>query len=426
MEPREYSAARAAAEIAAGRLTAERYVASYLERIAVRDKDVLAWASFDPDLALKQARARDKETPRGPLHGVPVGFKDIVDTVELPTEYGSPIYKHHRPQWDASCVALTKKAGGILMGKTATTEFAYRNPAPTRNPLNLAHTPGGSSSGSAAAVADFMVPIAIGSQTGGSTIRPASYCGVVGYKPTFGVINRAGVKPVAEAVDTVGVIAQTVEDAALYTRAVSGIEVPDFRRKPPNYPRVGFCRQSCWTEGEASMHEKLELAATILAKKGARLNEFVLGTEFDCLYADQIVVNERELARSLAFEYENHREKLSTLILSSIEKGWSIPQERYEAALLNAMHCRTGITRALLGYDFLLTPAAPGEAPRSTAATGSAVFNRAWTMLGVPCLTVPAYTGPSGLPIGVQIVGTYGADRDTLMWAEWARQMLTE
>lgn len=415
----------AAAEIAAGKLTAEEYVSACLERIAAREKDLRAWTCIDPEFALKQARERDKESRRGPLHGIPVGFKDIIDTVDLPTEYNSPIYQGNRPKWDASCVALTKKTGGIVMGKTATTEFAYRNPAPTRNPHNLGHTPGGSSSGSAAAVAAFMVPIAVGSQTGGSTIRPASFCGIVGYKPSFGVINRAGVKPVAESLDHVGVLARTVEDVALFIHAVTGIAIPDFWAKPANAPRVGFCRQPCWSDGESSMHEKLELAASTLAKKGAKVTELILGREFEGIYDDQVVINDYELARALAFEHQNHREKLSELIRGNIEKGWDVSRERYDVAIRNAMRYRTLFAAMMREYDFLLTPAAAGEALEGIALTGTAVFNRAWTMLGVPCLTVPAYTGPKGLPIGVQIVGRYGADTDSLRWAEWARRALT-
>jgi Asp-tRNA(Asn)/Glu-tRNA(Gln) amidotransferase A subunit family amidase len=426
MEPYEYSASAAAAEIAAGRLSAETYVSSCLERIAARDDDLLAWAFVDPRLALKHARERDRNERRGPLHGIPVGFKDIFDTVDFPTEYNSPIYKGHRPAWDASCVALTGRAGGIVMGKTATTEFAYRNPAPTRNPHNLSHTPGGSSSGSAAAVAAFMVPIAIGSQTGGSTIRPASYCGVVGYKPSFGVINRTGVKPVSESLDTVGVLARTVEDVALFTHAVTGLAHPDFRAATAGAPRIGFCRLPCWDEGDSCMHEKLELAASTLARKGAKLSELVLGKEFDAISDDQVAINDYEVARAMAFEYERHRDRLSAPIREIIERGYRVSRERYEVALGNAMRYRASFAQMMKNYDFVLTPAAAGEAPEGLAQTGSASFNRLWTLLGVPCLTVPAYKGPRGLPIGVQIVGAYGSDCDTLAWTQWTRRRLEE
>jgi len=416
----------AAGEIAAGRLTAERYVSSCLERIAAREKDVHAWAFLDPEFALEQARQRDKESPRGPLHGIPVGFKDIVDTVDLPTEYNSPIYKGHRPAWDASCVALTKRAGGIVLGKTVTTEFAYRHPGPTRNPHDLGHTPGGSSSGSAAAVADFMVPVAVGSQTGGSTIRPAAYCGVVGYKPSFGTINRFGVKPLSESLDHVGVLARTVEDVALFTHAMTGLGLPDLRTKPAGAPRVGFCRLPCWSEGEPSMHEKLELAASTLARKSARLSEIELGRDFAGIFADHVAINDYEVTRTLAFEQENHLDKLSARILENIRKSWNVPRARYDEAIRNAMRYRASFAAMMEDFDFVLTPAAPGEALEGLADTGSASFNRIWTLLGAPCVTVPAYRGPKGLPIGVQIVGACGSDRETLAWAEWTRRALLD
>ena len=412
------------AEIGAGRLTAEAYVSSCLERIAAREKDVRAWACIDPEFALRQARRRDKEPRRGPLHGIPVGFKDVIDTADLPTEYNSPIYKGHRPAWDAACVALTKKAGGIVMGKTATTEFAYRYPGPARNPRNINHTPGGSSSGSAAAVADFMVPIALGTQTGGSTIRPASYCGIVGYKPSFNLINRAGLKFVAESLDHVGVMARTVEDVALFAHAVSGVAMPAFGTAPPGSPRIGFYPQPRGNEDGPAMQEKLALAAGMLARKGARITECVLADEYAAMNNDHLAIIDFEAARAFEFEYQNHREKLSPLILENIENGWRCPRERYVSAMANAVKYRARLAERFNDYDFLLTPAAPGEAPAGIAGTGSSIFNRVWTLFGVPCVAVPAYIGPKGLPIGVQVVGPYGSDVQTLYWAEWVHRAL--
>ena len=421
-----YSAARAAAEIRSGRLTAEAYVSSCLERIAARENDVRAWACIDPDFALKQARQRDQEPHGGPLHGIPVGFKDVIDTADLPTEYNSPIYKGHRPKADAACVALARKAGGIVMGKTVTTEFAYRNPGPTRNPHNLGHTPGGSSSGSAAAVADFMVPIALGTQTGGSTIRPASFCGIVGYKPSFNLINRAGLKFVAESLDHVSVLARTVEDAALFAHAVSAIAMPVFGMAPSASPRIGFCRQPQWNEGTPAMHAALERAVTTLAGKGARISEQVLSEGFDDVVADHLAIIDFEAARAFAFEYQNHREKLSPLLLENIENGWRCSRERYDSAMTNAARYRALLGVRFADYDFVLTPAAPGEAPAGIARTGNSIFNRIWTLFGTPCVTVPAYSGPNGLPIGVQIVGPYRADSQTLFWADWVQRALAQ
>jgi Asp-tRNA(Asn)/Glu-tRNA(Gln) amidotransferase A subunit family amidase len=426
MDTCKYSASRALAEMRAGKLTPDAYVASCLERIAVRDPEVHAWAHIDPELAMRQARQRDRSGRGGPLEGIPIGFKDVIDTADLPTEYNSPIYRGHRPRWDASIVALAKKAGGIVMGKTATTEFAYRHPGPARNPHNLRHTPGGSSSGSAAAVADFMVPIAIGTQTGGSTIRPASYCGVVGYKPSFNYINRAGLKFVAESLDHLGVMARTVEDVALFMHAVSGIAIPDFASSPPPSPRVGFCRQPIWDRGDPAMREKMELAAQTLVRKGATVREFDLGAQFDTAMDDHAVIIDFEAARAFAFEYENHRDKLSSALIEHVEKGWGFSREQYDEGMARAVEYRALLPRQLREYDFLLTPAAPGEAPEGLASTGQALFNLLWSLFGTPCVTVPAYTGPKGLPIGVQIVGAYGADTQTLYWASWVERALAE
>lgn len=426
MDISKYSASRALAEMKAGRLTPETYVASCVERIAIRDREVNAWACMDPELAMRQARQRDRNGRGGLLEGIPVGFKDVIDTADLPTEYNSPIYKGHRPRWDAAIVALTKKAGGIVMGKTATTEFAYRHPGPARNPHNLRHTPGGSSSGSAAAVADFMVPIAIGTQTGGSTIRPASYCGIVGYKPSFNYINRAGLKFVAESLDHLAVLARSVEDVALFMNAVSGIAMPDLALSPPPSPRVGFCRQPDWEQGDPAMREKLELAARTLARRGAHVSDFVLGAPFDAAADDHMVIIDFEAARALAFEYQNHREKLSSALLEHLEKGWGFSRDQYDAAMARAVEYRAAISKRLNEYDFLLTPGAPGEAPEGLASTGNSLFNRLWSLFGTPCVSVPAYTGPKGLPIGVQIVGPYGADTRTLYWANWVERALAE
>src|SRR6266478_6832973 len=239
-DPLSLSARVAAQEIAAGRLAAEALVTACLDRIAARESVVGAWHHLDPDAALAAARQRDAEPPRGPLHGIPIAVKDLIDTAETPTGYGSPIYEGHRPAADAACVALARAAGAVALGKTVTTEFACFTAGKTANPHNPAHTPGGSSSGSAAAVADGMAPLALGTQTAGSVIRPAAYCGVVGYKPSFGLINRAGVKPLADSLDTVGVFARTVEDAAFFAGVLS--ERPALRnlRIPSEPPRFGL------------------------------------------------------------------------------------------------------------------------------------------------------------------------------------------
>ena len=238
----KFSAAEAAAAIAAGKLKSEALVAACLERVAQREEQVRAWAYIDPEYALEQARSRDRERPKSRLHGIPVGVKDVIDTCDMPTEYGSPIYRGHRPACDAACVAQVRELGGVILGKTVSTEFATRHPNKTRNPRNPAHTPGGSSSGSAAAVADFMVPIAFGTQTSSSIVRPAAFCGVIGYKPTFNLINRAGLKFLSESMDTLGALVRTVPDAALIAEELSGMAPTSFDGVATLRPRIGLCR----------------------------------------------------------------------------------------------------------------------------------------------------------------------------------------
>lgn len=418
------SAAEAARRIAAGKLTSEALVAACLERIKARDPDVQAWIHCDPEAALAQARAIDRAGARGLLAGVPVGFKDVIDTADMPTQYNSPIYRDHRPRTDAACVAMVRHAGGIVLGKTVTTEFASRMPGPTRNPHNLEHTPGGSSSGSAAAVADFMTPLAFGTQTGGSTIRPAAYCGVTGYKPSFGTINRAGLKPLAESLDTIGVMARSVEDCALLVYAVSARALPDFSRKPSGAPRIGICRTSRWMEATADTHSILESAASILAKRGASASDIDLPEDFDRLYEEQLLIMNFEAARALAYERFSHPGLLSTYLRETPAHHWSMPRTAYDAAMHHAHQCRSAFPAAFEDVDLLLTPSAPDVAASGIGSTGSSLFNRNWTLLGVPCVTLPAGKGLQGLPIGVQLVGRYDDDAQLLTWAEWARQAL--
>ena len=267
------SATEAARRIERGELTSVALTSECLERIAERDEQLRAWAFVNRDYALAQARALDRGPRRGLLHGIPFGIKDAIDTAELPTEYNSPIYRGHRPKADAACVMALKSAGAVILGKTVTTEFANNHPALTRNPHNPAHTPGGSSSGSAAAVADFMVPAALGTQTGGSVIRPAAYCGVAALKPSFGSINRAGLKMVAESLDTIGVFAREVEDLALSLEALSGRARPDFASFDGK-PRVGLCRTPRWALADAATQANLESAAQRLAQAGAQVRSY--------------------------------------------------------------------------------------------------------------------------------------------------------
>jgi Asp-tRNA(Asn)/Glu-tRNA(Gln) amidotransferase A subunit family amidase len=418
------TAAEAARQIAAGKITSEALVRDCLQRIRLRDADVQAWVHCDQEAAIAQAKAIDKSRPRGVLAGVPVGFKDVIDTHDMPTQYNSPIYRAHRPHTDAAAAALVRHAGGVVLGKTVTTEFATRQPGPTRNPHNLAHTPGGSSSGSAAAVADFMVPLAFGTQTGGSTIRPAAYCGIVGYKPSFNTINRAGLKFVSESLDTIGVLARTVEDCALLVHAVSQRPMPDLKSRLAHAPRIGLCRTPKWQEASSETRVSVETAASSLTLKGAEVHDLELPSDFDRLYDEQELIMNYEAARALADERFRYPELLSDHLRAKLEEHSSVPRERYAEAMRHARSCRLAYAAVFSEVDVLLTPSAPGEAPEGIASTGSSLFNRNWTLLGAPCVTLPFGRGAHGLPLGIQIVGGYDDDARVLQVAEWVRQML--
>ena len=418
----QLTAAAAARRIARGEITSEALVAACLERIAAREREVHAWAFLDIGRALEQARALDREPPRSVLHGVPFGIKDVIDTAELPTEYNSPIYRGHQPKWDAACVAQLRQAGCVILGKTVTTEFANNHPSQTRNPHNLAHTPGGSSSGSAASVADRMTPLALGTQTGGSTIRPAAYCGVVGYKPSFNTINRAGLKFVAESLDTIGILARSAEDAALSLQVLSGRAAPDFTQRSTKTPRVALCRTPRWSDADTASRAALERVASRLATAGARIDDFELPAGCARLFDEHEKIMGYESARALAWEYLNYPDAISTSLRPRLEAGWQVPREAYDAARVLARECRRALADQMRDYDFLLTPSAPGEAPHDLNTTGSSVFNRVWTLFGVPCVTLPCETGPHGLPLGVQLVGDFDADVELLAWAHWTEQ----
>jgi len=419
----QLSAAEAARAIQAGRLTSEALVAACLARIAARDGALAAWAHVAGEQALAQARALDRQPARGPLHGVPAGVKDIFDTADMPTEHNSPIYRGNRPRADAAAVALLRRAGCVILGKTATAEFANVHPPATRNPHNPAHTPGGSSSGSAAAVADRMVPLALGTQTGGSVIRPAAFCGVVGLKPSYGSIDRTGVKPVSDMLDTVGVFSNTVEDAALALNLLSGRRMPDFTVKTAA-PRIGFVRTSRWKDADAATHAALESAASRLAGAGADVAEAALPPAADALFDAHGQVMNFEAARALAWEQASHRDAISAALLERLDDGWTVSREQYDDARQTALEARRQVADLMRGFDLLLTPSARGEAPKSLASTGDALFNRVWTLLGLPCVTLPCGEGQQGLPLGIQLVGAIEQDSALLAHAHWAASQL--
>ena len=404
--------------------TATETVEAALGAIRARDPELHAWQAVDADFARRQARALDASgggPRRGPLFGIPVGVKDIFDTADLPTEYGSPIYKGHRPAADAACVAAARAAGAVILGKTVTTEFATMVPAATVHPKNPRHTPGGSSSGSAAAVAAGMVRFAFGTQTVGSIIRPAAYCGVVGYKPSFGTLSRSGMKMGCDTLDTAGVIARNVEDAALL---VSGSAMrPDLEKVEPfKKPELALCRSPNWPQMSAQGAAAFEAAAQRLAEKGARLVHLEL--DFQELDAAASTILVYEMARALAYEITNHRARVSPMLLERVDSGANMPYAQYAKAMAYAADCRSRLRDLAGEADAILTPSATGEAPLGLGSTGNTAMNRLWTLLHGPCVTVPAGNGPGGLPLGVQLVGIPGSDLKTLAVARWVENVV--
>jgi Asp-tRNA(Asn)/Glu-tRNA(Gln) amidotransferase A subunit family amidase len=418
------SATEAAAMIATGTLTSEKLVAACLDHLEAREREVQAWAHIDPELALKQARERDAATPRSRLHGIPVGVKDVIDTADLPTEYGSPIYKGHRPWCDAACVAQVRELGGVILGKTVSTEFATRHPGKTRNPRHPGHTPGGSSSGSAAAVADCMVPIAFGTQTSSSVIRPAAFCGAVGYKPTFNLVNRAGLKFLSESVDTIGVLTRTVPDAAMIVEELSGSAPANFDEALSVRPRIGFCRTPYWKRADEPTRAALESAVPVLAKAGARVEDVELAGEFGTLDEVQIRMSSFEFYRALTHERTRFPELISKSLTARIRGGSQVSRAQYEETHTIAARCRAKLDDIYRNYDVLISPSAVGEAPRGLESTGDPLFGLTWSLMHGPAITLPVFTGPNGLPIGLQVTGPRGSDARTLIAAEWIRRAL--
>ena len=406
--------------IAARKTTAEAVARACLDHIAAREPRVEAWQFLDPDLVLQQARALDASGKVSPLQGVPVGIKDIIDTCDMPTEYGTPIHKGHRPRIDAAVVALTRRAGGLIMGKTVTTEFANRHPGKTRHPQDPARTPGGSSSGSAAAVGDHMAPLALGTQTTGSTIRPAAFCGCVGYRPTWGDIRCYGVMEAAGSVDTVGLIARSVEDIALYRDVLLGIVPQPLAAKVIDAPRIGFCRTPFWDQCEPATQQSLEDCAAKLAKAGAKVTDLTLPEEFKHIDDAHRWVSSFEFARNRAWEIDHHYEMISeTLRNNRLKDGLACSFETYREARSFLARARRRMHDVFNDYDVLLAPSASGEAPVGLNATGNANHCLIWTSTHVPCMTLPLFSGPNGLPVGAQLIAKRNNDRLLFEVARW-------
>jgi amidase len=425
IDPSRMGARELRDEIAAERLTVAAVAHACLARIAEREPVVGAWAHLDRDKVWAAARALDVTTRRGPLHGVPIGVKDLIDTVDLPTEYGSPIYRGHRPSADAAAVALARAAGALVLGKTVTTEFATYHPGKTANPHDPARTPGGSSSGSAAAVADCMAPLAFGTQTAGSIIRPAAFCGIVGFKPSFGAIPRAGTKLLADSLDTVGVMARSVDDVALFSAVLSGR--PEFDRPgAPSAPTIGLCLT---LPGGASPSDAtlrlIEAAARRVEARGATLRPVKLPAGFERLIEAQKTVMAYEAAGALAYERLFRHAALSPALAALLNDGAAIDAARYDAAREDAKRIRAAVAIAMAKLDAVLAPAALDEAPLGLDATGDPVFCRPWTLLQLPCLTLPAGFGPHDMPIGVQLIAGPRCDARLLTIARFVEAALS-
>ncbi len=416
----QLTASEIVAAIAAKKTTAEAVARACLDHIAAREPQVEAWQFLDPDFVIKQARALDASGKVGPLQGVPVGIKDIIDTADMPTEYGTPIHKGHRPRIDAALVALTRRAGGIIMGKTVTTEFANRHPGKTHHPKDHARTPGGSSSGSAAAVGDCMVPLAVGTQTTGSTIRPAAFCGCVGYRPTWGDIRCHGVMEASGSVDTVGLIARSAEDIALYRDVVLGITPQPLADNVVEAPRIGFCRTPYWNQCEPGTQKSLEDCAAKLAKAGAKVSDVTLPEAFSQLEDAHRWVTSFEFARNRAWEINHHYEMISeTLRNNRLKDGLACSFEKYRESRSTLARLRRMMHDVFKDFDVLLVPAASGEAPVGLNATGNASHCLIGTSTHVPCMTLPLFIGPNGLPVGAQFMAARNNDRLLLEAARW-------
>lgn len=422
------SATQAAKALAQREIKAEDLLNDCLNQIGIREPEVHAWVSFAKIHAQTQARELDRGPIQGILHGIPIGVKDLFDTHDLPTNYGSPIYGNNHPVCDAVSVSLMREAGAIVLGKTVTTEFASFKPGPTRNPRNLDHTPGGSSSGSAAAVADCMVPLATGSQTAASIIRPASYCGVVGYKPSYGKISIGGVKSLSVSLDTLGVFGRTVSDVALGVAAMSADH--DLMNIAPleSKIRVGICKTDDFALAQPETAAALSLAS-FAAKGFAKGGVGEIALPMDCtkLSETQTTIMLFEMAKSFTFEKLNHFDQISPTLKAIIERGDAITYDHYHDALLKAKLARAAIKQLFEDQvDILIAPSAPGEAPKTLEQTGDPIFSRGWTLLGLPCINLTVTTGPNGLPVGVTLVAGPGQDRLLLSAASALAQQLSD
>jgi len=417
------SATQIVAGTTSGDFSVEEVVRAVLDRIEERDPLIRAWQTVNPEYALRQARVLDKRGHRGPLHGVPIGVKDVIDTAELPTRMGSPIYEANQPGRDAKCVEIVRQADAVILGKTVTAEFAGTTATVTRNPHNIQHTAGGSSSGSAAAVADAMVPLAFGTQTGGSILRPASFCGVFGFKPSFDSYDLTGVWASAPSFDTLGLLARSIDDIELVHGVLTKQEI-ETGRTVENPPRIGICRTHLWGLAEPDAAEVFEEISTRLSNSHAVLTEVVLPDGAEKLTEHRAVINARERALGLKKEWQEHREQLSEPMRRTCERGFAVKADEYRNAIQATQAYRALMPQLFSDIDVLLTPAVNGEAPLGHDYAGDPRFQEIWTMLHVPAISLPIHRGRRGLPIGVQLVGAPGHECLLLRTARWVMDQL--
>ena len=414
-----------------GELTSEKYVKAFLDHIKIREPLVGAWNYLNQEQAIQQAKLADKrwkDKNPGKLNGLPIGIKDIIDTKDMPTENGSSIYKDRRPSDDAHLVKLLRDAGAVIMGKCVTTEFALSGPGKTKNPKDLECTPGGSSSGSAAAVSDNMIPLAIGSQTGGSVLRPASFTGILGLKPTFGTISRFGMSPISQRLDHPGIYAKSTRDIDLVASVILSYDEKDLDMvKHYNYkqdyiveaPRFAFVKGPVWDFGEDDMQEQI---IKFIENLPFEVEELNLGDDFNEAANSHEIIMNGSIAKSLSQYYENEKEKLHPFTISRIEAGITVSAKQYIEAIENAKKMQQTLNKFFHKFDAIITPAAPGQAPRDLMNTGNAIFNGYWTMMGTPAISLPLLQGRDNLPMGIQIISSWNEDYKLIKIAEYIMQ----
>ncbi len=417
--PADLSATEAARRIDAGSLRPEALVEACLDRIAQREETVRAFAYLDPALA----RAAAARPLSGALAGLPVGVKDVLDTADQLSQYGSPIWEGYQPRADAYAVTATRKAGGIILGKTVTTEFASRHPGPTTNPRNPKRTPGGSSSGSAAGVAAGFFPLAFGTQTAGSILRPAAYCGITGFKPSHGLIHRAGMKVMSESLDTIGVFGRAAADCALFAAALTGLDLGAPQRATGAAPRIALCPGPGQDLLSDETVRLLDQVAAACAKAGARITVMDLPAALRAAADAHPLVMNGESLQALSWERATHPGEISEVLSEKLDWVENFSAEALMEGRATLAAGRDAFRALMADYDILLTAAAPGEAPEGISWTGDAGCNALWTALHGPCISLPAGTGPAGMPLSVQLVAPFGQDKALLGWAGWVESV---